>query len=136
MKKSRRRSQLNSIDEINMTPLIDLTFLLLIIFMITTPLLEYSIDVSTPQFNGEKLPDEKMHNVSMTKNGTYLYNETPVLANQLQEELNILFTSNPQAKIMVRVDLERPYGEVGNLLAVIKNSGFKTIQLVTSAESK
>ncbi len=136
MKKIRRRSQLSSIDEINMTPLIDLTFLLLIIFMITTPLLEYSIDVSTPQFNGAKLPDEKMYNVSMTKNGTYLYNETPVLVNQLQEELNILFANNPQAKIMVRVDLERPYGEVGNLLAVIKNSGFKTIQLVTSAESK
>ncbi|UDQ98246.1 biopolymer transporter ExbD [Lentisphaerota bacterium WC36G] len=136
MRKARRRTQLNSIDEINMTPLIDLTFLLLIIFMITTPLLEYSIDVSTPQFTGKKLPEEKMFNISITKDGRYLYNETTVSLNQLNNELAALFAANPQAKIMVRGDHQRQYGEVIGLLKVAKNNGFKTINLVTQAEDK
>ena len=136
MRNSRRRTQLSSIDEINMTPLIDLTFLLLIIFMITTPLLEYSIDISTPEFNGEKLPENQKYNISITKDGHYLYNESVVSIAQLQQNLSTLYSSDPDAKIMVRGDFERRYGEVINLAKIIKNSGFKTINLVTSAEGK
>ena len=55
----RRRFQSKSYDEINITPLMDTVFFLLIIFMITAPLLEYSIDVSPPKMNASEMkPDE------------------------------------------------------------------------------
>ena len=59
MKRHRRRSSnLGTIDQINMTPLIDLTFLLLIVFMITMPLVEYSMPVETPQMNASPMPEK------------------------------------------------------------------------------
>jgi len=65
----KRRSQLDTIDEINMTPLMDLTFLLLIIFMIATPLMEYSIDVSPPEMNADTIEDKKSETVNLLANG-------------------------------------------------------------------
>ena len=59
MSRQKQRSQLNAIGEINMTPLIDLTFLLLIIFMITAPLLEYGVDVSPPEMDASPLTEKR-----------------------------------------------------------------------------
>ena len=58
MKRRRRASNMGAIDQINMTPLIDLTFLLLIVFMITMPLVEYSMPVETPQMNASPMPEK------------------------------------------------------------------------------
>ena len=66
----RRRFQSKSYDEINITPLMDTVFFLLIIFMITAPLLEYSIDVSPPKMNASEMkPDENSKVVNIRKNG-------------------------------------------------------------------
>ena len=66
----RRRFQSKSYDEINITPLMDTVFFLLIIFMITAPLLEYSIDVSPPKMNASEMkPDEYSRVINVKKNG-------------------------------------------------------------------
>ncbi|UKI30200.1 MAG: biopolymer transporter ExbD [Lentisphaeria bacterium] len=57
MRRKRSRSQMAAIDQINVTPLLDLTFLLLIVFMITMPLMEYGTSVNPPEMNADKLPE-------------------------------------------------------------------------------
>ena len=57
MHRRRRDRKRDSIDEINVTPLLDLTFLLLIAFMITMPLMEYGTQVTPPEMNSAELPD-------------------------------------------------------------------------------
>lgn len=57
-RRRKMRSQLDAIDQINVTPLLDLTFLLLIVFMITMPLMEYGTNISPPEMNSGKLPEE------------------------------------------------------------------------------
>ena len=60
MSRKKMRSQLDAIDQINVTPLLDLTFMLLIVFMITTPLMENGIDVTPPTMNADKIDTEKV----------------------------------------------------------------------------
>ena len=71
-KRKRSRSQMAAIDQINVTPLLDLTFLLLIVFMITMPLMEYGTNISPPEMNSDKLPTENFK--SITAHATLLFN--------------------------------------------------------------
>jgi biopolymer transport protein ExbD len=129
------RSQLDAIDEINMTPLIDLTFLLLIIFMITAPLMEYGMDVSPPQMNAEKLPEDNTKTVNMDKSGQLIFDNRPVSEEELLNQLQLLQQSSPKTVLLVRADGSRPYSDIIKLMKTIKNSGFINISLVTSAEA-
>lgn len=133
-RRRKQRSQLDAIDQINMTPLIDLTFLLLIIFMITAPLLEYTIDVSPPSMNADKLPDEKMKYVSLNSHGQIVYDQMVVSEEELLNDLQNLYQLDPKTNVMVKADGSRPYKEIIDLLKTVKQSGFSNVSLVTQAE--
>lgn len=135
MARKKVRSQLGAIDEINMTPLIDLTFLLLIIFMITAPLLEYGVDVSPPEMNAEKLPDTNSRVINLNRHGQIVFDQVPVSEERLLESLRRLREVAPQTVLLLRADGSRPYRDVMGLMKAIKDSGFINISLVTTAES-
>ena len=117
-----------------MTPLIDLTFLLLIIFMITAPLLEYGVDVSPPEMNANRLKEESKV-VNLNSRGEIVFERTVLLPEELSAKLAALGQANPKLTIMVRADGSRPYREVMNLMKAVKNAGITNISLVTQAES-
>ncbi len=135
-RRRRERSQLDAIDQINMTPLLDLTFLLLIIFMITAPLLEYAVDVSPPEMNADKLPEEKNSYVSLNSRGQIVFNKMVMDEDELRRDLANLYRLNPKSNILVRADGSRPYKEVMKLLKAVKESGFSNVSLITQAEGK
>ncbi len=134
MARQKRRSQLDAIDEINMTPLIDLTFLLLIIFMITTPLLETGFNVNPPEMTAEELPQENTCVVNLDKLGQILYKKNITSEQELSQNLQDLYMSNPEILVLLRADGLRKYQEVINVLKIIKKSGVKNISLVTQAD--
>ena len=130
------RSQLDAINKIDMTPLIDLTFLLLIVFMVTMPLLEYGTSVETPQMNSDKLPEdvENVKSVAIDKNGGLIFEKEPLSRELLIEKLTVLRQLNPNAILLIRADGSRSYNEVMSLMKDIKNSGFNNVTLITGAE--
>ena len=131
----RRRSQLKTIDEINMTPLIDLTFLLLIIFMITAPLLEYGVDVSPPEMDAAPIEDENSVVVNLNNRGEFTMDETAMSAEEITAALAAKKqTAAGKLTVMVRADGGRPYREVIELMKAVKAAGIKDISLVTQAE--
>jgi len=132
----KRRSQLDTIDEINMTPLMDLTFLLLIIFMIATPLLEYSIDVSPPEMNADKIEDKKSETVNLLANGQVNYRGQIVNRENLFDILKNLKQTSPKTMLFLRADGDISYRKVIAFMTEIKNSGFSNISLITVAEKK
>ena len=136
MARRKHRSQLDAIDEINMTPLIDLTFLLLIIFMITTPLLENSVDVSPPEMNASELPDKNSCSINLNRNGQIVFNKIPVTRQELGIRLAVLYEQNPKTAVLIRGDGERRYSEIMELMKTVKNAGLTNISLVTRAEGK
>ena len=78
MRRRRTRTPMAAIDQINVTPLLDLTFLLLIAFMITMPLMEYGTSINPPEMNSEKLPEENFISVTLTKDGTVMLDKEAV----------------------------------------------------------
>ena len=135
MARQKQRSQLSAIDEINMTPLIDLTFLLLIIFMITAPLLEYGVDVSPPEMNAEPLKEEDNHVVNLNKEGEIVLDKEVLTPDELMAKLEALASQKKDLTVMVRADGDRPYREVMAVMKAVKNSGISNISLITQAES-
>lgn len=134
----RRKFPLNSYDQINVTPLIDTLFFLLVIFMITAPLLEYSIDVSPPKMTtaSEIKPDENTKVINIKRNGEILFEKKTVSMNTLLarlSEIKKLDTRN-KCMILLRGDSELKYGIVIDVLKTIKNAGFTNINLVTESE--
>lgn len=134
MARKKRRSQLDAIDEINMTPLIDLTFLLLIIFMITTPLMENAVDVSPPEMDAEDLPEENNRTVNLDKDGNIVFEKQMMNKSSLLSKLKMIHGTNQKVNLFVRADGDRPYRQVMNLMKTVKSAGFKNVFLVTRAE--
>ena len=131
----RRDRKRDSIDEINVTPLLDLTFLLLIAFMITMPLMEYGTQVTPPEMNSAELPDNNFKSISLTGKGTILIDNDPVTPEELLNKLKSLKQANPKLQLLLRADGSCSYKDVIGLMARIRNGGFTDITLVTQGES-
>ena len=137
MARKKMRSQLDAIDQINITPLLDLTFMLLIVFMITTPLMENGIDVTPPTMNADQLPTEKtMRNLTITVDGKLMYEKQPISEAELLLTLKNLQRTDPNSVLLLRADGSREYKEVINVMKIIRDSGFKNVQLVTLSDGR
>ena len=130
------RSQLDTIAKIHLTPLLDLTFLLLIVFMITAPLLDYSLHVSTPEFNGNPLPDKNVCNVSLQRGGVILLEKEVVTADELVRQLQAM-PNKEEISIVLRGDKSLTYGEVVEKMELLRQAGFtKVFQATTETDSR
>ena len=125
-----------AIDQINVTPLLDLTFLLLIVFMIMLPLMEYGTNISPPEMNSDKLPEDNFKSVTLTKNGTIEFDKEVVTREELTAYLTRLKATAPKTQLLLRADGSRTYNDVIELMALIRHAGFDDVSLVTQAEGK
>ena len=106
MRRFSQRSHLVTLSEINITPLLDLAFVLLIIFVITTPLLEQSINLKLPTGGqpDKRLDKRDIRTVEITPQGVYTMNKRLMKLNQIVAQLVQDFRSNPNIVINVRAD--------------------------------
>ena len=126
-----------AMDEINITPLLDLTFILLIVFMISMPLMEYGTKINPPEMNSDELPVDTVKSISITEKGTIMFGRDAVTEMQeLVERLKALKASDPKTDLLLRADGSRKYDDVISLMALIRSTGFTDVILVTQAESK
>ena len=135
-KRRRRRPPLAAFDQINVTPLLDLTFLLLIAFMITMPLMEYGTRIDPPSMNSDQLPTEDFKSVTLTRQGTILLDRDTVTREELVSRLRTLKAERSKTALLLRADGSRSYKDVIELMALIRSSGFADVTLVTQAEDK
>ncbi len=138
MPPKRRRTQVKAYNEINLTNLIDTLFFLLIIFMITAPLLEYSVDVTPPQMNADPIkPDTDSKIINVRADGTIVYDRRTVTEAELQVILHdIEQHSGRDTAIFLRGDHDLRYGVVINVMKLIRASGFLNVHLVMQEEAK
>ena len=120
--------------EINMTPLIDLTFLLLVTFMITFPALEQGITVKLPQGSAEKLPDKKATTVSIKNDGRIYLDSRLVTLDQLQSRLGQAIVDDPSTAVLVRADDSLEYGKVMEVVKTLYKVRVTRMALVTLAD--
>ena len=107
MRRFSQRSHLVTLSEINITPLLDLAFVLLIIFVITTPLLEQSLNLKLPpggRADPPKLQQKDVRTVEISPTGTYKLNRNPVNLDQMESFLVADFKRNTNLVIYIRAD--------------------------------
>jgi len=138
MRRYSQRQNLSSLSEINITPLLDLAFVLLIIFMITTPLLENNMSLVIPS-SGEKNPSinsSQVQTISIDRNEEVRLNNQPVDPNSLGEQLMQLKQSNPEVAIVIRPDRELPVQKLVTLMDALQRAGITKVGIATKAEAK
>ena len=138
MSSKRRRFQVETYNQINLTNLIDTLFFLLIIFMITAPLLEYSVDVTPPEMNADPIkPDSDSKIVNIRADGAIVYDSRTVTEAELQVILSrIEQQSGRDTTIFLRGDKDLRYGTVMNVMKLIRAAGFRNVNLVMQEEAK
>ena len=132
-----RRIALSShkqISEINLTPLMDLTFILLITFIITFPLIEQGIPVNLPKGQAKDLSSEKARTVTVDGDGKIYLDDADVTLEQLEARMREVVAFDPDARVMVRADEGLKYGRIVKILKVLNDAKISKMALVTQGE--
>ncbi len=130
IKKTKKRRQLAS--EINVTPLVDVMLVLLIIFMVCSPMLVAGVQVDLPKTKAASLSgqDEPIA-ISIDKFGNVYIQESKVKVQDLSVKLGAVLKEKKETRIFVRGDRKIDYGKVMEVFGAIKTAGYKNVALVT-----
>ena len=124
------KSGLNS--EINVTPLVDVCLVLLIIFMVVTPLLQKGVPVNLPVTDQpEKTPDtEKQLQISVKADGSVYLGSQVVRKEEVKSQLEEIHQRTPDREIAVKGDKLVKYGDVLDVLKACRDVGFNDVGLI------
>lgn len=134
-RKVRHESKLKAMVEINMTPLMDLTFTLLIVFIITMPILDFTTDVTPPKMTTENTvteDDNEAIHLTLDREGNCGINGIPVPFSEIENQLKSLQNMG-RTYVRIRADGARPYDEIISLIRPAKHCGLN-VQLETQGE--
>jgi len=135
MRRYSQRQSLSTLSEINITALLDLAFVLLIIFMITTPLLESSMNLVIPS-SGAKNPainTSQVQTVSIDRTETIRFNNQVVDFEALTAQLTKLKVANPDVAIVIRPDRDLPVQKLIGLMDAVQRAGITKVGIATRA---
>ena len=138
MRRYSQRQTLSSVSEINITPLLDLAFVLLIIFMITTPLLENSMSLIIPS-SGVKnsgVPSSQVQTISIDRNEAIRLNNQAVDLDALSAQLAELKRANPDVAVVIRPDRDLPVQKLITLMDALQRAQIMKVGIATRAEAK
>lgn len=130
MKRFSDRNQLSTLSELNVTPLLDLAFVLLIIFMITTPLMESSNDLVLPKSRADKTMFHPTTTISIHRGGEIRMDHETVA--DLDARLNALRRGGPEVAVAVRADRELPVQALVDVMDRIKAAGITRVRLLST----
>jgi len=124
------KAGLNS--DINVTPLVDVCLVLLIIFMVVTPMLQKGVPVNLPVTEEpEKTPDtDKQLQISVKDDNTVYLGSLIVRKEQVEQELKDIHQRTPDREIAVKADRKVKYGAVLDVLRACREVGFNNVGLI------
>jgi len=138
MRRYSQRNNLTTLSEINVTPLLDLAFVLLIIFMITTPLLENSMNLVIPSSGASNPPmnSSQVQTISIDRSDVIQFNNQIVDPETLTRQLLALKETNPDVAIVIRPDRELPVQKLVGLMDTLQRAQITKVGIATKAEAK
>ncbi len=120
--------------DINVTPLVDVCLVLLIIFMVITPMLQKGVDVALPETsNPAKMPEgEHQLTIAVKADGSVFVGAHWVPNNALQQELADVYANSPQKDVVIKADRGLKYRQVREVMRLVNEAGFRSVGLVTN----
>ncbi|MBO1328871.1 protein TolR [Acetobacter suratthaniensis] len=117
--------------DINVTPMVDVMLVLLIIFMVTSPMMTSGVNVDLPKTDAKPVnSDTKPITVSIKADGGLYLGDDPVTPDQLVEQLKAASNNDPTHRIFVRGDAHIDYGRVMQVMGQITSGGFTHVALL------
>ena len=122
-------------NEINMTPLVDVMLVLLIIFIITIPVVQHAVKVELPRTlsSQDKTPPENLQ-LTVDSQGQFFLGQQPVAADALEDALREHTGKDPQPQLYIRGDKKVAYEHVAQAMSAAQRAGLAKIGFVTEGQ--
>jgi biopolymer transport protein TolR len=141
---SRRTKRRKPMAEINVVPYIDVTLVLLIIFMITTPMLQTGVQVELPQAVSapvEQKEDTPPIVVSIKAQGEYYIkvdseDDARIQPEEINARVVAVLSNKPETPVLINADNSVAYGTVVTVMAALKNAGVANVGLMTKSDEQ
>jgi len=123
-------------NEINMTPMVDIMLVLLIIFIITVPVMKHSVNIDLPRASNEaqNIKPETIR-LSVDADGNYFLNEAKIADDELAPRLKAAAASVPQPDLHIRADKAVRYERVAQAMAAAQQAGLRKIGFITEPKN-
>ncbi len=136
-RRRRRSRRAGVINEINMTPFIDVMLVLLIIFMVAAPLMTVGVPLDLPQTKAAALNvDAKPITLSIRQSGQVFLGEAELNDTDIVGKLAAAAKQGFEERIFVRGDKRVDYGRVAQVMSIVTSAGYKRVALVTEPDQR
>ena len=136
-RRRRRSRRAGAINEINMTPFIDVMLVLLIIFMVAAPMMTVGVPLDLPQTKAAPLnSDAKPVTLSIRSNGKVFLGDGELSDADIVPRLTATAKGGLDERVFVRGDKRVDYGRVAQVMSIVTSAGFKRVALVTEPDQR
>lgn len=133
---ARGQNQRNLVHDMNITPMVDVMFSLLVVFMVTAPLLTTGIPLDLPRGDGKAIVGEnKTVNISVDKKGNTYIGTDKIAESALITKVKAITKENPNADIIISADNGTAYGSVMEVMGKLRIAGYSKIGLRTDSKN-
>lgn len=138
MRRFSDRNGLQTVSELNVTPMLDLAFVLLIIFMITTPLMENSVDLVVPSSEAasKAVDPSAVQTISINREELISLNGASTTLDQLTDQLVGLKNERPELAVVIRSDKGLPVQKLIDVMDAVQRAKISRIGVVANPETK
>ena len=130
-----KRAAMDTLADINVTPMVDVMLVLLIIFMVITPLLQKGVSVDKAlTHNPRKMPDAEKTDaveVAVTRDGKYFLNAQPVALDDVTKQVDDLMANKLNKVVFIKSDARAKYGDVVSVVDNVRAAGVEQLGLIT-----
>ena len=124
------------VSDINVTNLVDVTMVLLIVFILLAPVIETGIDLKLPEASSKKIDTpQDIVVLSVSQAGVIFWNKEKISLEFLPERLRLEKERRPDMPILLRGDKDVAYGQMVKVLDILRNMGIDQIDIATQSES-
>ncbi len=138
MKRYSDRGGHRTMAELNVTPLLDLAFVLLIIFMITTPLIENGVSINLPKEKDStppaKMDPNSIKTITIKANGDLFLESAPTTLPSLQAQLTTFHQAQPDGGVIVRTDKDNRFQNFADVVTMLKRVGIEHMDFETAED--
>ncbi len=136
-RKGRGRARRAPIGEINVTPLVDVMLVLLIVFMVASPLMAVGVAIDLPKTSADPIPlDKPPVSITVSADGAISVDREPVTEDGLLALVAQKVNDDADERLLIRGDTATAYGMVMKVMGLLSSAGYSRIGLVTEPEAR